>query len=132
MITKKISPEMASKLLKLLCQDYIAEFGHGVRNLPKFSVLITAHEHYAQRMPELYEYADGVRRPRFLDVMQELQADGFVRFDENIKFFLTEKGYKAGASSWIDKSIDFCNRNQGLAIPIAVLSFIVSIIALFV
>jgi hypothetical protein len=130
-ITKKISRVMESKLLGLIYDKYIHRFGHGVRNLDEFPIYITSAEVYVGDMPELQEQEGNVIRHRFIDIMQELEASGYVVYDQNTSFFLTEAGYKRASMTLKDKALDFFNKNQGLAVPISVLSLIISIIALW-
>ena len=131
MITKKISKEMEPKLLGLIYKKYIDRFGHGVRNLSEFPILITSAEVYLADMPELQEMDDNLIRHRFIDIMRELQTSGYVNYDQKTSFFLTEAGYQRAALSPKDKALDFFNKNQGLAVPISVVSLVISIIALW-
>ena len=131
MITKKISKKMEPKLLGLIYKKYIDRFGHGVRNLGEFPILITSAEVYLADMPELQEMDDNLIRHRFIDIMRELQTSGYVNYDQKTSFFLTEAGYQRAALSPKDKALDFFNKNQGLAVPISVVSLVISIIALW-
>lgn len=131
MITKKISRVMESKLLGLIYDKYIHRFGHGVRNLGEFPIYITSAEVYLSDMPELQEQDGDLIRHRFVDIMLELEASGYVVYDQKTSFFLTEAGYRSAAMTLKDKVLDFCNKNQGLAVPISVISLIISIIALW-
>ncbi|WP_144080565.1 hypothetical protein [Pseudomonas simiae] len=130
MITKKISRVMESKLLGIIYDKYIHRFGHGVRNLGEFPIYITSAEVYVGDMPELQEQEGNVIRHRFIDIMQELEASGYVVYDQKTSFFLTDAGYKRASMSLKDKALDFFNKNQGLAVPISIVSLIISIIAL--
>lgn len=132
MITKKIGKGMKQKLLRIIYEKYVDEFGHGVRNLRQFPVLITAQESYHEKMPELMESQDNARRSLFLDVMKELRADGFIFYDEGVNYYLTAEGYEEADMGWLKRSLRFFNANQGLAVPISIISLIVSVIALFV
>ncbi|MDR6162371.1 hypothetical protein [Pseudomonas fluorescens] len=131
MITKKISRVMEAKLLGLIYDKYIHRFGHGVRNLGEFPIYITSAEVYLADMPELQEQEGDLIRHRFVDIMLELEASGYVEYDQKTSFFLTEVGYRSAAMTLKDKVLDFCNKNQGLAVPISVISLIISIIALW-
>lgn len=122
---------MESKLLGLIYEKYIDRFGHGVRNLGEFPVLITSAEVYLDGMPELKESEGDFIRHRFIDIMQELTASGYVTYDQKTSFFLTEAGYKRAALTPKDKALDFFNKNQGLAVPISIISLIISVIALW-
>lgn len=131
MITKKITKEMEQKLLGLIYKKYTDRFGHGVRNLAEFPILITSAEVYLADMPELQEMDGNLIRHRFIDIMEELRASGFVTYDQKTSFFLTDAGYARAALSLKDKVLDFFNKNQGLAVPISIVSLIISIIALW-
>lgn len=129
-ITKKISWQMEPKLLGIIYGKYIDRFGHGVRNLGEFPILITSADVYLNDMPELREMEGDLVRHRFIDIMKELEASGYVTYDQRTSFFLTEAGYQLAARSPIDKALDFFNKNQGLAVPISIFSLIISIVAL--
>lgn len=122
---------MEQKLLGLIYKKYIDRFGHGVRNLSEFPILITSAEVYLADMPELQEMDGNLIRHRFIDVMEELRASGYVTYDQRTSFFLTEAGYQRAALSPKDKALDFFNKNQGLAVPISVVSLVISIFALW-
>ncbi|HDS1791474.1 hypothetical protein NPS34_25670 [Pseudomonas putida] len=132
MITKKISNKLEKELLRSIYKKYIERYGHGVRRISEFRVLITAGDIYHRDIPELLEKTDNGTKSRFLDVLRELEAIGYVRSDGAGAYVLTEPGYTEAAMSRIDKFLDFFNRNQGLAIPISMVSLIISLIALFV
>ncbi|MFK3794778.1 hypothetical protein [Pseudomonas sp. NPDC088444] len=131
MITKKLKKGMEQKLLGILYRRYVETFGRGVRNLNEYPVLITASEVFLSEIPEMREVQGLMARDLFIDTMQELQASGYVRFDGKMSFFLTEAGYHRAAMTPIDRFLEFCNKNEGLAVPISVVSLIISIIALF-
>lgn len=131
MITKKVSKGMKQKLIRIIYEGYVEAFGHGVRNLQQFPVLITAQDVYHKKMPELMEYQDNQLRSLFVDVMNELRADGFIRYDERVNYYLTPEGYREADLSRLQRSFRFFNANQGLAVPISILSLVVSVIALF-
>ncbi|MCX2692283.1 hypothetical protein OO256_16130 [Pseudomonas sp. DCB_CB] len=132
MITKKITKGQEDRLIRHIYAKYIDRFGRGVRSLGEFPVLITSAEVYLGDMPDLAESSGNLVRYRFVDLLKELEALGYMRFDGSTSFFLTEAGYKKAAMSRADRFLDFCNRNQGLAVPVAAASLIISIIALFV
>lgn len=131
MITKKVLPGMERKLLMGLYRRYIDQFGHGIRHLQEYKILITAAEVYLPEMPELREVQGNMARDLFIDVMKELEASGFVVFDGSTAFNLTESGYRKASMSWKDRTLDFFNKNEGLAVPISVISLVVAVIALF-
>lgn len=124
-ITKKISREMPRKFLGVLYKQYIERHGHGVRHLDKYEVLVTAHELYIKLMPEIAEKdaAASLMRPRLLDLIQELEARGYLRGDGGgLKYFLTTQGYdEADKSKW-QRFVDYWNSNPGLNTLIALLS----------
>ncbi|MBC3492369.1 hypothetical protein [Pseudomonas taiwanensis] len=132
MITKKFSNKLEKKLLRSIYKKYIERYGHGVRRIGEFPVLITAGDIYHRDIPELLEKTDNGSKSRFLDVLRELEALGHMRSDGAGAYVMTEAGYTEAAMSRTDKSLDFFNRNQGLAIPISMVSLIISLIALFV
>jgi hypothetical protein len=102
-----------------------------VRNLGEFPILITSAEVYLGDMPELQEMDGNLVRHRFVDIMLELQASGYVTYDQRTSFFLTEAGYQRATLSPKDKALDFFNKNQGLAVPISVVSLVISIFSLW-
>ncbi|WP_369991347.1 hypothetical protein [Pseudomonas xanthosomatis] len=132
MITKKISKEQEEKLLRLIYEKYVGRFGHVVSRVGEFPVLINSVEIYHREMPELIVKFGSVKRSRFQELLKELEASGDMRSEGSVAYYLTEAGYARAAMSPVDKLLDFCNRNQGLAIPISVVSLAISIIALFV
>ncbi|PIB57211.1 hypothetical protein [Pseudomonas sp. 2995-1] len=131
LITRQLKKGMEQKLLALIYRKYVERLGHGVRNLREFPIWITSAEVYLPDMPELREYDENMARDLFVDVMRELEASGYVIFDSNIAFFLTEAGYGRASMTPVDKFLDFCNKNQGLAVPISIVSLIVSFAALW-
>jgi len=130
-ITKKLKKGMEQKLLGIIYRRYIERFGRGVRNLDEFPVLITSSEVFLSEIPEMREVEGSMARDLFIDAMRELEVSGFVRYDQKMSFFLTEAGYRRAAMTRTDKFLEFCNRNEGLAVPISVISLIISVIALF-
>jgi hypothetical protein len=130
-ITKHLKKGMEPKLLRLIYKKYIARFGRGVRHIHEFPILLTYAEVYLPDMPELRELQGEMARDLFIDVMKELEASGYVVFDKKTSFFLTAEGYAEAGKSRRDRTLDFFNRNQGLAVPISVVSLIVAIVALF-
>ncbi len=131
-ITKQLKKGMEAKLLGLFYRDYIDKFGRGVRNLDEFPILITAAEIYLARMPELQERTGNLVRYRFVDITEELKAKGLLRFDSRTSYYLTEEGYRQGGMTRWDKCLDFCNRNAGMAVVVAVVSALISIASLVV
>lgn len=130
MITKKITRSMQLKLLRLIYEDYLEEHGEGVRKLGQFGVLITAHDMYIPRMPELMEVEGTLARPLFSDVLSELKTQGYLRWDEASKYYLTTEGYNFVRKGLYGRFVDYLNRNPGLAIPISVVSLLLSVLAI--
>lgn len=134
-ITKKISREMPQKFLCVLYKLYIAEHGHGVRHLSKYEILVTAHELYIKHMPEIAEVdkSASVMRPRLLDLIQELEARGYLRGDGGgLTYFLTTEGYDEAAKSGWQRFVDYWNSNPGLNTLIAMLSMVIAAGSLWV
>lgn len=131
MITKHLKRGMEPKLLRLIYKKYISRFGRGVRNIDQFPVLVTYSDVYLPDMPELREIDGNMARDLFIDIMKELEASGYVRFDDKFAYFLTVHGYAEAAKTRRDRALDFFNRNQGLAVPISVVSLIVAVVALW-
>ncbi|EMM8839766.1 TPA: hypothetical protein SL809_001706 [Pseudomonas aeruginosa] len=132
MITKKISRMMPEKLLRIIRKRYVDKHGEGVRNLGDFPILITAHNSFSDEMPEVIEERGGVQYPRLLDMLKELEHRGFVRFDGNYSYFLTVDGYKEASMSTFARGMRWFEVHPGIATLIALLSLLISIIALFV
>lgn len=135
MITKKITKDMEEKLLKIIFERYTREYGYGTRNLSEYKVIITGGSMFEEEMPEIVEYDpdQNMKRYLLLDILQELMARGFIeRSEDNVYYWLSEKGYDHASKTKMQHFITYLNNNAGWAIPISLLSFLASIIALFV
>ncbi|MBU3020160.1 hypothetical protein KO519_21020 [Paraglaciecola agarilytica] len=135
MITKKITKGMEVKLLQIMFNRYIKEHGYGTRNLKKYSVIITGGEAFVDDMPEIVEYnaRTDTKRYLLLDILKELMGRGFIECSEdNTHYWLTKQGYDYASKTWLQRFMTYLNNNSGWAIPIALLSLMASITALFV
>lgn len=84
-------------------------------------------------MPEIAVFNGTHKKYLVTDWATELQAKGLVSIEPSrLEFFLTEKGYNQASLRWCGKAVAYLNNNQGLAIPISILSLAVAVIALFV
>ncbi len=138
---KKITKKMEEKLLKILYRRYLEEYGYGVRHLDKYEILVTGAEIYVDEMPEIYSYdkKNQTKYSLLMPILDELQAKKFVRgFSTSTGFeprkyyyYLTEDGYIHASKSKLDHFISYLSQNTGWAIPVAALSLVISIIALF-
>ena len=128
-----IKKGMEEKLLGLLYKRYVSKHGHGVRNLDQCPFSFLAEGVFAKDMPEL-RVEDGNRTTYlYLQLMKELESKGHVRKDaRSMAFFFTEEGYRRAAMGWWDKALDFCNRNAGLAVVVAILAALISLGSLVV
>lgn len=134
MITKKITKDMEEKLLRIIYQRYTKEHGYGTRKLSAYKVLITSGELFEEEMPEIVEHDSGqnIKRYLLLDILQELRARGCLNFSEdNISYWLSPQGYEHASKNKLEHFITYLNNNSGWAIPLALLSLVVSIFALF-
>lgn len=134
MITKKITKEMEDKLLRIIYQRYTKEHGYGTRKLSAYKVLITGGELFEEEMPEIVERdtEQNIKRYLLLDILQELRAKGYLNFSEdNISYWLSPEGYEHASKSKLEHFITYLNNNSGWAIPLAFLSLIISVVALF-
>ncbi len=135
MITKKITKDMEEKLLRIIFKRYTQEYGYGTRNLSEYKVIITGGSMFEDDMPEIVEFGPDQRMKRYLliDILKELMARGYIECSEdNMYYWLSESGYNHASKTKIQHVISYLNNNAGLAIPLALLSLVVSVIALFV
>ena len=135
MITKKITKEMEEKLLKIIYERYIREYGYGTRNLTEYKVIITGGAIFENEMPEIYEYdeAQNMKRCLMPDILKELMARGYIECSgDNVYYWLSEKGYYHASQNRLQRFVSYLNNNSGWAIPLALLSLVVAVIALFV
>lgn len=134
MITKKITKEMEDKLLRIIYQRYTKEHGYGARKLSAYKVWITGGELFEEEMPEIAELEteQNMKRYLLLDILQELTAKGYLNFSEDkISYWLSPEGYEHASKSKLEHFITYLNNNSGWAIPLAFLSLIISVIAIF-
>ena len=131
MITGRLDKGMELKLLRIFYKRYITRFGRGVRHLDDFEISIASEDFYAKFMPELREQDANRVRSRFIDITRELEAGGLLRLDSP-SYYLTEDGYRLGGMTRTDRFLDFCNRNAGMAVIVAVVSAAVSAASLIV
>lgn len=132
MITKKITPKMMSKLLRIFYQDYETTYGHGSRHINGYAILTTAAEVYIDRMPELAETEGNVVRYRLLDVLVELEKSELMRSENGLRYYLTNLGYAEASKSRWRRFLDYWNNNPGLNTVIAILSMVISGISMWV
>jgi hypothetical protein len=132
MFTGKIPKEMPQRFLDVIYKMYLDQHGAGIRNLEKFTVLLTAHELFAEQIPDIYEENGNVVRPLLQDNFLELEARGFLRKGESLRYHLTEKGYDfASKGSW-QKFVDYWNSNPGLNTLVAIISAAIATLSLVV
>ncbi|MEW8052471.1 MAG: hypothetical protein AB2792_13415 [Candidatus Thiodiazotropha sp.] len=135
MITKKITKDMEEKLLKIIFERYTEEYGYGTRNLSDYKIIITGGSMFEDEMPEIVELDPDQRTKRYLlvDIFKELMARGYIECSEdNAYYWLSENGYNYASKTKLQHFISYLNNNAGWAIPLALLSLLVSIFALFV
>lgn len=135
MITKNITKDMEEKLLKIIFERYTREYGYGTRNLSEYKVIITGGSMFEDEMPEIVEYDPNQNMKRYLllDILKELMARGFIECSkDNVYYWLSTKGYEHASKTKLQHFITYLNNNAGWAIPLALLSSLASIIALFV
>ena len=124
---------MEEKLLKIIFKRYTKEYGYGMRNLKEYKLSVIGGSSFEKDMPEIVEFEGDTKRYRLIDILEELMARGYIEFSEdNAYYWLTESGYNHAAQNIFQRIIAYFNKNAGWAIPIAVLSLIVSIVALLV
>jgi hypothetical protein len=133
-ITKKLSKGMDVKLLSIIYKRYTKVHGYGTRHLDQFKVILTAGELFTDDMPEIVEFDPDTNTQRYLliDILKELLAQGYVeKSDDNKYYWLTEAGYDFAAKSKFEHFVTYLNNNSGWALPIAFISLLVSIVALY-
>ena len=128
-----LTQKLEQKFLEALYKRYSSNYGYGVRNLKECKFYLTAGESFEAEIPEI-TVIDGNRKKYLVtDWVHELQAKELVKIEPNkLEFFLTEKGYNQASLGWFGKTMTYLNNNQGLSIPLSILSLVVSVIALFV
>ena len=133
-ITKKITQGMDEKLLKIIYKRYTQMHGYGTRKLNDYKVLITGGELFEEEMPEIVERDanNNIKRYLLLDLLQELKAKNYLEVSaDNTIYWLSNQGYQHASKNKFEHFITYLNNNSGWAIPLALLSLIVSIVALF-
>jgi hypothetical protein len=137
MFTGKIPKEMPQRLLSVIYNMYLEKHGPGIRNLNYFTVALTAHELFAMRVPDLYEEKGNVAKPLLVENFEELEARGYLRKGEPLRYHLTEKGYDHASKGRWQNFVDYWNSNPGLNTLVAIigagiasLSLVVAVIAL--
>jgi hypothetical protein len=129
MLTKGLD----EKFLRYMYNRHVSSYGYGVRNLEASKLYITSGYGIERDIPEILVTHDGMNKYLVVDAAKELQAKGYVKFnDDNCTFWLTEAGYRRAEQCWWEKFLGYLNKNSGLSIPIALLALIVAIIALLV
>lgn len=126
---------MEEKLLKIIYERYTKEYGYGTRNLTEYKVIITGGAMFENEMPEIYEYdeAQNMKRCLMLDILKELMARGYIECSgDNNYYWLSEKGYEHASQNRLQRFVSYLNNNSGWAIPLALLSLVVAVIALSV
>lgn len=131
-MTTRLPKGVEMDLLKAIYRKYVDENGVGIRRIGSFKILITAQDTYSQAVPRLKKSSGQLRSSYFVSAMLELQALGYVEYDGKSAYQLTERGFQAASKSTLQRVVDYFNENQGLAIPISIVSLIVAVIALFV
>ncbi|MFP3862831.1 hypothetical protein SHV42_07730 [Pseudomonas capeferrum] len=132
-VSGHIKKGMEEKLLGLLYKRYVNKHGHGIRNLDQCAFIFLAEGLFVKDMPELRVEEGNRITFLYLPLMNELESKGMVRKDnKKMAFFFTEEGYRRAAMGWWDKALDFCNRNAGLAVVVAVCAAVISLGSLVV
>lgn len=128
-----LTSSLERRFLLSLYKKYNFNFGYGLRNLQACTFYITGPTSFETELPEIWEITDGVKRSQLLDWVQELNTKGWVKFGDNpLTFNLTEAGYCEANKSYFGRMMSYLNNNPGLALPVAIFSLIVAIIALAV
>ncbi|MFQ6574169.1 hypothetical protein [Pseudomonas sp. UM16] len=127
-MSEHIKKGMEEKLLGLLYKRYVTKFGHGIRNIDECAFSIGGEAMFLKDMPEL-RVVEGLRTSSlYLPLMKELESKCLVRHDrQGLAFFLTEEGCRRGAMKLLDKALDFCNKNAGAAVFVAIVAALASI-----
>ena len=128
-----LTQKLEQKFLEALYRRYSSNYGYGVRNLKKCKFHLTAGESFEAEIPEISVINGNIKKYLLIDWANELQMKGLVEIEPGkLEFFLTEKGYDKAPLQWFGKTLAYLNNNQGLAIPLSILSLAVAVIALFV
>lgn len=123
---------MPRRLLNVIYIMYLEKHGHGVRNLDNFTVSLTAHELFARQVPDLYEERGNVAKPLLVENFQELEARGYLRKGQPLRYHLTEKGYDYASKNRWQNFVDYWNSNPGLNTLVAIISAAIATLSLVV
>jgi hypothetical protein len=122
-----------NKALRLIVSDYKETFGDSTGNLStyRFSMsLINTNEKIKaiclSVSPEPIQKAKYLKR-----IFDHFVAEGYAT-EAGSNYELTKLGYEKGATGFLQRILEFLNKNPGLAIVISVVALLVSIGALFV
>jgi len=130
-VLQKSLPE---KFLRYMYRRHISSYGYGVRNLEASKLLITSGYGIEREIPEILVEQNGVvlgrpcliKKYLVVDAAEELQTKGYVQFsDDGTAFWLTEAGYRRAEQGWVQRFVEYLNKNRGL---LALLAIICSII----
>ena len=118
------------KIVKCLYASYTERHGKTIGKLSEHSLFILDHR-LKEAVPELFDEKD-TNLESVKEAFQELRHRGFVDvLGNNREIRLTSEGYKWASENVFQKSLNFLNKNSGVAILVFVISLIVSIVALF-
>jgi len=127
-VSSHVQKGMDKKLLGLLYKRYVSKYEHGIRNIQNCPFSFMADVLFVDAMPELYVDEGSHITSIYMQVMKELEAQGYVVKDQkNLAYFFTIEGYRRAAMNRWDKALDFCNRNAGLAVVVAIFAALISL-----
>ena len=118
------------QIVKCLYADYTERHGSNVSKLSEHSLFILDPT-LKKAVPQLFDENDTSHKS-VQDAFQELRHRGYVDvLGNNHAIRLTPEGYKWASENMFQKSLNFLNKNSGVAILVSIVSLIISIIALF-
>lgn len=121
-------------LLKLLAKRYEEQYGGTLNNLRMMRFSETAYELFSSAVPGLFHDMGGTRCFMISDYIKEFEHRGWIVRHATMPlfFYLTEDGYREATRSRFERWIGYLNTNPGISTAIALLSLLISFIALFV
>ena len=121
------------ELLRYMYKRHVERFGTTRHNLPESNLSLLAGRELEDEIPRILTINGNMKKYFVVDAAKELERRGLVQFNhDNAYFWLTQDGFSQASKGFVRRSLDFFNVNAGLATLIALLSLVVSIIALAV
>ncbi|MFT5521781.1 MAG: hypothetical protein ACI9IA_002386 [Enterobacterales bacterium] len=123
-----------NKVLRLIVTDYKNTFGDSIGNLSTYRFgmsLIDTNERIKAIC--LSVSPEPIQKSKYLKrIFDHFVAEDYAIKDGNNNYVLTKIGYEKGGADFLQRTLEFLNKNPGLAIVISVVALFVSIGALCV